>query len=192
MNTKNLALASLFVAIMLILGYIEKILSLGLGFGIKLGLSNCVLLLCLYWFGAPLSILLMLAKVFLSGILFGGFNVITLSLSLAGGVLSMLFMILMVEAVKGVSPIGAGIMGGVMHNIGQVLVAVFVHGIFVPTPYIALLVAVGAFMGGITGTIVIRLKLFLPYERRKQLGFITRNDGEGNAVKPESNQEEAG
>lgn len=182
MSTKNLALAGLFVAIMLILGYIEKILSLGLGYGIKLGLSNCVLLLCLYWFGAPLSFLLMLAKVFLSGILFGGFNVITLSLSLAGGILSMLFMVLTALVLKGISPIGAGIMGGVMHNIGQVLVAVFVHGIFVPTPYIALLVAVGALMGGITGTIVIRLKHFLPYERRKQLGFTTRNDTADSAV----------
>ncbi|HOQ63481.1 MAG TPA: Gx transporter family protein, partial [Clostridia bacterium] len=107
-STRNLALSGLFVAIMLILGYLEKILSLGLGYGIKLGLSNCVLLLCLYWFGAGNSILLMLAKVFLSSLLFGGFNPVSLSLSLGGGALSMAGMVLLVFVVKDVSPVGAG------------------------------------------------------------------------------------
>lgn len=176
MSTKNLALSGLFVAIMLILGYLEKILSLGLGYGIKLGLSNCVLLLCLYWFGVPLSFALMLAKVLLSAILFAGLNFITLSLSLGGGILSMAGMVLMIFALRDISPIGAGIVGGVLHNVGQLLVAVFVHKYPVLYPYIALLVIIGAVMGGITGTIVLRLRHFLPYERRKQFGFVTRAD----------------
>ena len=176
MSTKNLALSGLFVAIMLILGYLEKILSLGLGYGIKLGLSNCVLLLCLYWFGVPVSFALMLAKVLLSAILFAGLNFITLSLSLGGGILSMAGMVLMIFALRDISPIGAGIVGGVLHNVGQLLVAVFVHRYPVLYTYIALLVIIGAVMGGITGTIVVRLRHFLPYERRKQFGFVTRAD----------------
>ncbi len=180
MSTRNLALSGLFVAIMLILGYLEKILSLGLGYGIKLGLSNCVLLLCLYWFGTPISVALMLAKVFLSSILFGGFNPISLSLSLAGGAISMLGMALMVFTVREVSPVGAGVVGGVLHNVGQLLVAILVYSYPVLYSYIALLLVVGAVMGGITGTIVVRLKHFLPYERRKQFGFLSRKD-EGQA-----------
>ena len=176
MSTKNLALSGLFVAIMLILGYLEKILSLGLGYGIKLGLSNCVLLLCLYWFGVPVSFALMLAKVLLSAILFAGLNFITLSLSLGGGILSMAGMVLMIFALRDISPIGAGIVGGVLHNVGQLLVAVFMHKYPVLYTYIALLVIIGAVMGGITGTIVVRLRHFLPYERRKQFGFVTRAD----------------
>ena len=175
-STRNLALSGLFVAIMLILGYLEKILSLGLGYGIKLGLSNCVLLLCLYWFGTPISVALMLAKVFLSSILFGGFNPISLSLSLAGGAISMLGMALMVFAVREVSPVGAGVVGGVLHNVGQLLVAILVYNYPLLYSYIALLLVVGAVMGGITGTIVVRLKHFLPYERRKQFGFLSRKD----------------
>ncbi|NLM86878.1 MAG: Gx transporter family protein [Clostridiales bacterium] len=171
MTTKNLALSGLFIAIMLILGYFEKLLSLGLGYGIKLGLSNCVLLLCLYWFGIGPSLMLMVAKVLLTSILFGGMNPITLSLSLAGGILSMIGMILLVFVVKDISPVTAGVVGGVLHNVGQVLVAVYVHDIFVPQAYTATLVLVGAAMGGITGGIVVRLKHFLPYERRKQFGF---------------------
>lgn len=170
-DTRNLALAGLFVAIMLILGYLEKILSLGFGYGIKLGLSNCVLLLCLYWFGVPLSLTLMVTKVLLSAILFGGMNPITLSLSFAGGLLSMLGMIAMIYLMREVSPVGAGVVGGVLHNVGQLLVAVLLYRYPMLYTYAALLVVIGGVMGGITGTIVLRLKFLLPYERRKQFGF---------------------
>jgi uncharacterized membrane protein YheB (UPF0754 family) len=40
--------------------------------------------------------------------------------------------------------------------------------------YAALLIVVGGVMGGITGTIVVRLKFLLPYERRKKFGFAPR------------------
>ena len=172
-DTRNIALAGLFVAIMLILGYLEKVLSLGMGYGIKLGLSNCVLLLCLYWFGVPLSLSLMVIKVLLSAVLFGGMNPITLSLSFAGGILSMLGMILLIFVAKDVSPLGAGIVGGVLHNVGQLLVAVLVFKYPMFYTYAALLIVVGGVMGGITGTIVVRLKFLLPYERRKKFGFAT-------------------
>lgn len=171
-STKNIALAGLFVSIMLILGYIEKILSLGLGYGIKLGLSNCVLLMCIYWFGAPLSILLMAVKVFLSTILFGRFDH-TFLLSLSGGVLSMAGMLMVVYLLKDASPVGAGVIGGVLHNVGQLVMAMYILRLFpVMYPYIALLVVVGGIMGGITGALVVRLRFFLPYERRKQFGFL--------------------
>ncbi len=176
MNTKNLALSGLFVAIMLILGYLEKVLSLGWGYGIKLGLSNCVLLLCLYWFGVGNSILLMLAKVFLSSLLFGGFNPVSLSLSLGGGALSMAGMVLLVFVVKDVSPVGAGMVGGVLHNVGQLLVAILVHRFPVLYTYMALLVVIGAVMGAITGSLVLRLKHFLPYERRRRFGFAGKQE----------------
>ncbi|NLW19983.1 MAG: Gx transporter family protein [Clostridiales bacterium] len=176
MNTRNLALSGLFVAIMLILGYLEKVLSLGWGYGIKLGLSNCVLLLCLYWFGVGNSLLLMVAKVFLAALLFGGLNAITLSLSLGGGILSMAGMILLVFVVKDVSPVGAGMVGGVLHNVGQLLVAILLHRFPVLYTYMALLVVIGAVMGAITGSLVLRLKHFLPYERRQRFGFAGKKE----------------
>ena len=176
MKTRDLALSALFVAIMLILGYLEMILSLGLGYGIKLGLSNCVLLLCLYWFGVPTSFALMLAKVLLSALLFAGFNPISLSLSLAGGLVSLAGMALMVYVVKGLSPVGAGIIGGVLHNLGQVVTAMLVFKYPLLYSYIALLVIVGAVMGGITGGIAVSLKQFLPYERRQLFGFAGKKE----------------
>ncbi|MEG0145208.1 MAG: Gx transporter family protein, partial [Clostridia bacterium] len=52
-DTRNLALSALLVAIMLILGYIENMIPTGPVPGIKLGLSNGVLLLAIYWLGIP-------------------------------------------------------------------------------------------------------------------------------------------
>ncbi len=175
-KTKNLALAGLFIALMLILGYLEKQLDLGMGFGIKLGLSNSVLLLCLYWFSVPMTATLMLAKVLLTSLLFGGANPTALSLSFAGGLISLIGMALMVNVVKDVSPITAGVIGGVLHNVGQMVVAVLLWSYPLILLQIAILVVVGGVMGGITGSIVLRAKHLLPYERRKQLGFVTRQD----------------
>lgn len=167
----RIALSAMLVAVMLVLGYIESLFVLGPIPGIKLGLANTVLLLALYWLGIPESLQLMVIKVTLSSYLFGTLQ--TLQYSLAGGVLSMLGMIVMVYAIKGVSPIGAGITGGVLHNVGQVLMAMITLETASLLYYMAVLVAAGAVMGGITGSIVISMKGFLPYERRKRFGLTT-------------------
>lgn len=181
-HTRVLALSALFVAVMLVLGYIESMFALGPIPGIKIGLSNSVLLLCLYWLGIPVSLQLMVVKVLLSGLLFGTLQ--TIQYSLAGGLLSMLGMILMVYPVKGISPVGAGVVGGVLHNVGQVLLAMLMLQTASLLYYMAILVLVGAVMGGITGTVVTGLKRFLPYERRKRFGFS--GDAAGGAEKAPS------
>ena len=69
-SVKRIALSALLIAVMLILGYIESLIPLGPVPGIKLGLSNSVLLLGLCWLGIPATFVLMFAKVLLSGLLF--------------------------------------------------------------------------------------------------------------------------
>ena len=123
MNRKvnRLALSAMLLAVMMVLGFVESLVPIAGVPGIKLGLSNAVLLLSLYWLGIPVSIQLMLMKVFLSAFMFSGVSAIPYSLT--GGVLSLITMIVLIYAVKGVSPIGAGVAGAVMHNAGQILMA---------------------------------------------------------------------
>lgn len=168
-NTMKLALSAMFIAVMLVLGYIESMFSLGPVPGIKVGLANGVLLLSLYWLGISNSIVLMLGKVLLSGFLFG--NPMAMQYSLAGGVLSMAGMIFAVHVLKGVSPVGAGILGGVLHNVGQVALAMIVLETLSLLYYMAILVVVGAAMGAITGMVSKTLMRLLPYERRAALGM---------------------
>jgi heptaprenyl diphosphate synthase len=183
-NTQKIALSAMFVAVMLVLGYVESLFSLGPIPGIKLGLSNSVLLLSLYWLGIPISFQLMLVKVLLSGLLFG--NLQTIQYSLAGGVLSMLGMILMIYIVQGVSPVGAGVIGGALHNVGQVLMAMLVLQTASLLYYMAVLVLVGAAMGGITGTVVTQLRHFLPYERRKLFGLVQKTPEKGGDARTDT------
>ena len=73
-----------------------------------------------------------------------------------------------------------GVVGGVLHNVAQMIVAVYAWNYNLLLFWLGLLIIVGGIMGGITGAIVLRMKHLLPYERRKQLGFITKPD----ALKP--------
>ena len=163
----KLALSAMLVAVMLVLGFVESLIPVGSVPGIKLGLSNSVLLLSLYWLGIPVSIVLMIAKVFLSGFLFG--NLMAIQYSLAGGVLSLIMMILLIYVVRGISPVGVGIAGAVMHNVGQVLLAMLVLQTSQLVYYMAILVLVAILTGAVTGTVAKLLMKHLRYARQQSI-----------------------
>ena len=175
MNKKvqRLTLSAMLVAVMMILGYIESQIPIGGVPGIKVGLANSVLLLSLYWLGIPASIVLMLVKVFLSGLLFSGLGT-SLWFSLAGGVVSLIAMIVLIYGVKGVSPIGAGVAGAVMHNVGQIGVAMVLLRIPQLLYYLAILTLVGIGTGIVTGTVAKLLMHHLPFERKKALHLVEK------------------
>jgi heptaprenyl diphosphate synthase len=170
-KSNRIALGAMFLAVMLVLGYIESLIPLGIP-GIKLGLANSVLLLSLYWLGIPFSFGLMCAKVLLSGFLFSNPN--AMLYSFAGGVLSMLGMILTVYVMKGVSPVGAAITGAVLHNIGQIAVAMLMLRTSKLLYYMAILMLAGLVMGFITGNVCKQLMRYLPKSRRER--FIKTSD----------------
>ena len=100
-KTRRLTVSALLVTVMLMLGYLENLVPTGVP-GIKLGLSNSVLLLAIYWLGIPTALILMVVKVVLSGILFSGVS--AMMYAFAGGVLSMVVMSVLYKA-RGFSPI---------------------------------------------------------------------------------------
>ena len=60
-ETQRIALSGLLVALMLVLGYIEHLIPVGAAIpGIKLGLSNGVLIFAVYMLGIPHAFMLML------------------------------------------------------------------------------------------------------------------------------------
>ena len=150
-RTRRVALCGLLIAMMLVLGFVESRIPINVGIpGIKLGLSNGVLIFAVYMLDIPTAWMLMALKVTLSGLLFGGFN--TIMYALAGGELSMLCMSLL-SRVKGMHPITVSMVGGVMHNVGQVAMAMIV----LQTPqllfYMAVLMLVGLACGALTGIV---------------------------------------
>lgn len=148
-NTRTLALAAVLTGAMLALGYLESMLPTSPIPGIKLGLSNCVLIIAIYGLSPWVCLGMMAAKVLLLAMMTGA---PTMALyGLAGGALSLGVMAVL-RRVKGVSPVGVGIAGGAMHNVGQVAVAALATSTPGIMGYLAILLPVGALMGLVTGT----------------------------------------
>ena len=147
--TYRIALSGLLVAMMLVLGWVESMIPLNAGIpGIKLGLSNGVLIFAVYMLGIPTSWVLMVLKVLLSGLLFGGVS--AMMYAFAGGVLSLASMCLL-SRTRGMQPIVVSMVGGVMHNVGQVGLAMIVLNTPKLVYYMAILMLVGLACGGLTG-----------------------------------------
>lgn len=145
---QKIALSGLLVALMLVLGFIESLIPTGSVPGIKLGLSNGVLIFAVYMLGIPAAFVLMVLKVVLSGMMFGGVS--AMMYALAGGLLSMIFMSLL-SKVKGLHPITVSMVGGVMHNVGQVGLAMVMLHTSQLVYYMAILMLVGLVAGAVTG-----------------------------------------
>ena len=147
-QNQRIALSGLLVALMLVLGFVESLIPVGSIPGIKLGLSNGVLIFAVYMLGIPTAWVLMVLKVVLSGLMFGGVS--AMMYAFAGGVVSMACMSLLSRA-KGIHPVTVSMVGGVAHNVGQVGLAM----VMLNTPklmyYMAILMIVGLACGALTG-----------------------------------------
>lgn len=148
-QSKRMALCGLLLALMLVLGYVESLLPAVSGVpGIKLGLSNGVLIFAVYMLNVPTAFVLMGLKVALSGLLFGGVS--AMIYAAAGGVLSLTVMCLL-SRVRGLHPVVVSMAGGVFHNVGQLGMAMLI----LQTPslayYLAVLMLSGLATGAVTG-----------------------------------------
>ncbi len=150
MNAGTVARLGLLTAVALVLGYVEHLIPITAIPGIKLGLANTVLLYALYLMDVPSAIFLMILKVGLGGLFYGGFA--AMLYSLAGGILSLIVMIL-VKKTRGVSVIGVSVCGAAAHNVGQILIACFVVGTRAALAYLPVLLVAAVITGALTGVI---------------------------------------
>lgn len=139
----------MLIALAFIFSYIEALFPIYLGApGVKLGLANLVTMTGLYTVGIPGTIAVNLVRIILVGFTFG--NMFGILYSMAGAILSLLLMILCKKS-GWFGPVGVSVIGGVGHNIGQLLVAAFVvqtAGVFA---YFPVLLAAGTVAGAVIG-----------------------------------------
>jgi heptaprenyl diphosphate synthase len=120
-KTKVIAQYGLIIAMALILSGIEAQIPAFFALpGMKLGLTNVVILFALYRMGAKSALQVNLLRILLVALMFG--NGVSLAYSVVGGILSTLAMIALKKIGK-FSIITVSIIGGVIHNLGQILVA---------------------------------------------------------------------
>lgn len=163
MNSKKIASYGLFIALAFIFSYIESLIPMPfLTPGMKLGLANLVVIIALYGIGVKEAFILSMVRILLVGFTFKDPS--TLIFSFAGGILSWLLMAIF-SKINLFSMVGVSIIGGIAHNIGQIIVAI----LYVNNPsliyYLPVLLISGVVSGtliGILGALTIkRLKNFL-------------------------------
>lgn len=146
---RRVALCGVLTALMLILGYVEQLLPLSAALpGVKLGLSNAVLLFALYTLDMPTALMLMVLKVLLTSALFAGFG--AAPYAFAGGLMSLCVMALL-RRMKGISPVTVSMAGGAMHSAAQVLLAMVITRTPGLVGYMGLTMLLGLVCGLLTG-----------------------------------------
>ena len=161
-KTKKIATYGLLVALAFILSYIESLFPLSIAIpGIKLGLANLVVVTALYSMGTKEAFSLSILRIVLVGFTFGSPS--TMLFSLAGGLLSWLMMSLFKKS-KLFSFVGVSIIGGISHNVGQIVMSIFIVeniNIIYYLPYLLIAGIITGTLIGILGAMIVkRLKHF--------------------------------
>lgn len=156
MNSRRIAHYALLIALAMVLSWLESLIPVSSAVpGVKLGLTNLVVLFALYRMGNWDALILSLIRVVLVSLTFG--NAFAFAYSLAGAALSFLIMWVLKKTGK-FSTVGVSVAGGVGHNIAQILVASVVlesGGIFY---YLPVLLISGILAGvgiGLAGAVLI-------------------------------------
>ncbi|MFW5669345.1 MAG: Gx transporter family protein [Acetivibrio ethanolgignens] len=121
---KKVAVSGVLIALAFIFSYVEVLIPFQLGIpGVKLGLANIVSLVALYLLDEKMAATITVVRVILTGFTFG--SLYSMLYSMAGALLSLAFMIGAKRWNK-FTMIGVSVLGGVMHNAGQLIMAAVV------------------------------------------------------------------
>lgn len=150
-NVKKMCYLALFCAIAIILSYIETLIPFQLGIpGAKIGLANITTIILLFCFGFKETLIVMLLRIFIVAATFT--NLYMMLYSLAGGIISLVMMTLFYKT-QLFSNYIISIIGGIFHNIGQLLIAMLFFNTTTFLYYLPYLLLIGAISGTVIGII---------------------------------------
>lgn len=161
---------ALLLAIAITLNFLESFIpSVGIP-GVKLGLANIIILICLYKYKAYEALTVDILRVFLASLLKGTFLSIAFYMSLSGAMLSFFAMFLF-RYIKVLKPLVISVIGAIFHAIGQIVVAIIVvqtSGILLYLPFIMLASIVTGVLNGLVCERIIKTKIFENFNEEKQ------------------------
>lgn len=156
---KRITFTALMTAFAVVLSFVESLLPTAYFMppGSKLGLSNIPVMFSASSLSVPETMLIVVAKSFFV-LITRGFT--AFFMSLAGGILSALCMLVMLRRTKGFGYAGIGILSAICHNIGQLTVSIFLVQSSAIIGYAPIMLIASVVTGFLTGTI---LRLAMPY-----------------------------
>ena len=154
----RLAVLGLLTTVALILSYVEALLPpiWAAVPGIKIGLPNIIIVLLLYKSGFRTAVTVSLIRVCLVALLFG--STMTFAYSVVGAALSLTLMALF-KRLNLFSPVGVSVVGGITHNLGQILVAIALFNTVQIGYYMIVLAVTGTIAGvfiGLAGSFMLK------------------------------------
>ena len=146
---QRISMYGICIALAMILSYVETLIPIHFAVpGVKPGLANLAVIVALYLMSPVDAWVISMVRIVLVSFTFG--NVAALMYSLAGAVLSLSAMVLC-QKKRWLTMTGGSIVGGVMHNIGQLLMAAVVLESAAVFTYLPALLLAGVLAGALIG-----------------------------------------
>jgi heptaprenyl diphosphate synthase len=157
-SSGKIALLGMCTAIAMVFAWVESQLPplMAAVPGVKMGLPNIAIIFILYRFGWKEASAVSFVRIVAVSLLFG--NPMTLAYSLAGGFLSLLGMTLL-KKTDLLSCVGVSVAGGVLHNVGQILMAMLIMSTAGLGYYLIILTVTGIASGifvGLCGSFAVK------------------------------------
>ena len=156
-NTRKLTALALTISFALILSYIESRIPAFVAIpGIKIGLANIAVIFTLDKFGAKEAVLISILRILLVSMMFG--SPVSMIYSIAGAVLSLGSMIILKRLTQ-LREVAISVVGGVMHNVGQIATASLMISTNIIIYYLPFLILSGTIAGiavGVASALLIR------------------------------------
>lgn len=160
---KNIFL-SLCVVVAVALNFFEAVIGTGSIIpGVKIGISNIVVLLILYTYGYKEALFLSVFKSILTSLLFS--TGLSFLYSLGGGISSVVIMAVF-KRLKSVSSVGISMLGSFMHITAQIFIALIILNSKAVFYYYPVLLSLSVITGFINGYLVNLMLKKISYGRR--------------------------
>ncbi len=159
MEIRKLTMLSMLLALSVVFNIVESTIPFigGVIPGVKLGLSNIIILFVIYMYTFKEAMYVSIGKVIIISLVRTGLFGITFFFSLGGAILSTISMY-MVKRYTKLSIIGISIIGSLTHSIGQILIAMLMlrtFNVIFYLPYILILtIPTGIVVGMMTRNVL--------------------------------------
>ena len=149
MSTKKTAFLGICISFSIILSYVESMIGPLFSIpGVKMGLANIVIMVLFYKLGTKEAVAVSLIRIFIVAVLFG--SVVSMLYSLVGAFFSITGMYI-TKKKNILSPVGVSVVGGVLHNIGQIVTACLLMETSQIAYYLPFLIISGTVSGVLIG-----------------------------------------
>lgn len=153
MKLRKLVFLAIMVAASVVLSIVESLISVALFIipGVKLGLANIITLVILYVYSEKDAAIVVLIRIMLVGLVYSGLFQPTFWMSLSGGVLAFIAMVVFKRLTK-LTLISVSVAGSLFHMVGQILMAMVVlntETLIFYLPYMMLIAIPTGFFTGI-------------------------------------------